>query len=122
VSLINNFKIRFCCNKVGSDEFSNEYYEEKKPSYSGKKRRYVIYHGIAEASKVPAEWHLWLHYTSNNIPVNVNTHKYAWQKIHLPNLTGTKNAYFPFGSKFRDGKRHKVSADYQPWNPNQNIQ
>ena len=37
---------------VGKDEFGNRYFEEKKPSLEGRKRRYVIYSGLAEASRV----------------------------------------------------------------------
>ena len=42
--------------KVGSDDQGNTYYEERKPSLEGRKRRYVIYKGYADASKVPPGW------------------------------------------------------------------
>ena len=73
----------------------------------------MVYQGIPEPSKVPAEWHGWLHYTNNIVPLNINTHKYSWQKIHLPNLTGTKNSYSP-----RKSLEKKTSSQYQAWNPN----
>ena len=38
---------------VGEDEFGNKYYEQKK---SSNPRRWVVYNGIVEASKVPAHW------------------------------------------------------------------
>ena len=38
---------------VGEDEQGNRYYEERRASLEGRKRRYVIYSGLAEASKVP---------------------------------------------------------------------
>ena len=95
---------------VGHDEFGNRYFEEKKPSFD-KRKRFVIYNGADESSKVPAEWHHWLHNTSELPPVNINTHKSPWQKIHLPNLTGTKHAYFPPNSVKKDNKT------YQSWNP-----
>jgi NADH:ubiquinone oxidoreductase subunit len=117
MSLLNNIKIRLIANKIGIDEFGNSYYEEKR-GRGNIKKRFIIYNGVAEASKIPAEWHSWIHYTTNNTPNSINTHKYSWQKIHLPNLTGTKFAYFPFGSLLRGGKRHKIGADYQAWNPN----
>jgi NADH:ubiquinone oxidoreductase subunit len=113
MSFLTKLKIKLQSVKIGTDEFGNEYFENKKNS-----KRFVIYKGIAEPSKIPAHWHGWMHYTTNSAPVNVDTHKHAWQKIHLPNLTGTKNAYAPKGHLNHSGKRDKVSSDYQSWNPN----
>lgn len=84
-----DFLIKFNSKKIGIDEFGNQYFLKKN------NKRMVIYNGVAEASKIPAEWHVWLHYLTNQPPVNINTNKYSWQKIHHPNLTGTKNAYKP---------------------------
>ncbi len=67
---------------------------------------------MAEPSKVPAEWHGWLHYTNSNPPVKINTQKFSWQKIHLPNLTGTKNAYSPKNSLAK-----KTNSSYEAWDP-----
>ena len=53
---------------VGADDTGNKYYEERKASLEGRKRRYVIYNGYAEPSKVPAEWHGWLHHTFDKPP------------------------------------------------------
>ena len=111
MNFLTNFKIRLFCKKVGADEFGNEYFQDKNS------RRLVVYKGIAEPSKIPAEWHGWIHYTTEIAPVNINTHRYSWQKTHLPNLTGTKNAYAPKGHMALGGKREKVSADYQAWTP-----
>ena len=111
MKLINNIKIRLFCKKVGTDEFNNNYFEERIKAPGNKvKRRYVLYHGIDEPSKVPSAWHRWLHYTTNKIPVNSEIHKYPWQKIHLPNLTGTKYAYHP-----KIG--NKKTQTYQSWKP-----
>lgn len=115
MDLVSKIAIKLSSTKVGVDEFGNQYFESKK-AHNGHKKRSVIYKGSAEPSKVPAEWHGWLHYTYNEIPKSVGKH--AWQKIHLPNLTGTKFAYFPQGSKKSSGERTKVSSDYQAWNPN----
>ena len=48
---------------VGEDEQGNRYYEERRPSIEGRKRRYVIYNGLAEASRVSPDWHGWMHHT-----------------------------------------------------------
>jgi NADH:ubiquinone oxidoreductase subunit len=111
MNFLNKLCIKISCRKVGIDEFGNEYFTNKKD------KRFVIYKGIVEASKIPAEWHGWMHHTTNKMPVQTN--RYSWQKIHLPNLTGTKNSYAPKGLLARDGERDKVSSDYQSWNPNQ---
>ncbi len=73
----------------------------------------MVYNGMAEPSKVPAEWFGWLHHSTSVIPLNIDTHKFSWQKIHLPNLTGTKNSYSP-----RKSTKQKTSSQYQAWNPN----
>ncbi|MBM3589792.1 MAG: NADH:ubiquinone oxidoreductase [Alphaproteobacteria bacterium] len=104
---INNLLIKFNSKKVGTDEFGNQYYEKK----SGK--RFVIYNGIAEPTKIPSEWHVWIHYLTNQAPVQINTNKYSWQKIHIPNLTGTKNAYSP-----EKTSSNKTSLHYEPWEAN----
>lgn len=103
---INDFLIRFSSKKIGNDEFGNEYFESKDG-----KRRFVIYKGEAEPSKIPAEWHGWIHHNTDSAPVQINTHKFSWQKIHLPNLTGTKNAYKPKNTSNKDGW-------YESWKAN----
>ena len=51
---------------VGEDEFGNRYYRTRGGKIDptlGFERRWVIYNGLAEASKVPPSWHGWLHHT-----------------------------------------------------------
>ncbi len=90
MSFLNRFFIKFSATKIGDDEFGNEYFQNK----AGK--RFVIYKGRAEPSKIPAKWHGWIHYSCDNPPFN--SHHHSWEKIHMPNLTGTKNAYSPQNS------------------------
>ena len=92
MSALNNFLIKFFAQKIGVDEFGNEYFQNKNG------RRFVVYKGEAEPSKIPATWHGWIHHSTKTAPVEINTHHFSWQKVHLPNLTGTKNAYFPKNS------------------------
>jgi NADH:ubiquinone oxidoreductase subunit len=104
---------------VGQDKFGNKYYEAKKElSVTGKKKRWVIYKGIPEASKVPANWHGWLHYTSDELPDANSAVQFDWIKEHLPNLTGTKNAYRPAGDINSGKEKIKTVGDYQAWKPN----
>lgn len=95
---------------VGKDKFGNSYYEDKKPGKNGKHKRWVMYNGSAEPSKVPPSWHGWLHYTFDQ--------QLECKNDHVPNLTGTDLAYFPPGHENQGGNRDHVSSDYEPWQPN----
>jgi NADH:ubiquinone oxidoreductase subunit len=103
---------------VGQDESGNRYYESRdKVSYDGRKRRWVVYKGYAEASKVSPDWHGWLHYTFDQPPTTTPLVRRRWEKPHLPNLTGTPWAYRPRGSLARGGERASATGDYQAWKP-----
>lgn len=109
---------------VGTDAFGNRYYRDKsqrKLERGGgrfsREKRWVVYNGEAEASRVPPEWHAWLHHTVDEVPQDADRLKYAWQKPHQPNLTGTPDAYRPPGSLFRGGHRAAAAGDYEPWKP-----
>ena len=102
---------------VGQDDQGNKYYEERKPSLEGRKRRYVIYNGYAEPSKVPPDWHGWLHHTFDKPPTEAPLPAKPWEKPHKPNLTGTLGAYRPPGSLSEGGERAKSSGDYEAWKP-----
>jgi NADH:ubiquinone oxidoreductase subunit len=109
-ALFTLFKGKF----VGQDEYGNRYFVERQPRKGMRQRRWVRYRGIEEASKVPPEWHAWLHYASDT-PLDAS--RRAWQKRHKPNVTGTANAYRPAGSEYRGGKRARATGDYEPWQP-----
>ena len=86
---------------VGVDSLGNQYFKERSLRTTRLKRparRWVIYHGTPEASKVPAVWHGWLHGTTDEIP-DTKTPPHTWEKSHLPNLTGTIHAYQPHAQK-----------------------
>ncbi|WP_420405897.1 NADH:ubiquinone oxidoreductase subunit NDUFA12 [Nisaea sp.] len=103
--------------EVGQDQFGNRYFEHKsEPARGQRRKRWVIYKGIDEASKVPAEWHAWLHYTAE-APLAADQ-GFEWQKEHLPNLTGTRYAYRPPGHVLEGGKRAPATGDYEAWTPN----
>ena len=102
---------------VGTDEFGNRYFIDKRTKGKKRERRWVLYKGAPEASKVPAEWHGWLHATTNELPAQ-GAQRRAWQKDHLPNLTGTDLAYRPPGHTLKGGQRAPATGDYEPWTPN----
>lgn len=97
---------------AGADQFGNRYYRIQSSD-----RRWVLYRGLVEASKVPPEWHAWLHRISDEIPVSAPKRR-IWQREHLPNLTGTKRAYRPAGDLDRGGQHAPAAGDYQAWRPN----
>jgi len=103
---------------VGQDEFGNRYYESRDNiSYDGRRRRWVIYDGYAEASKVSPDWYGWLHYTFAEPPTEAPLKTRAWEKPHLPNLTGTPLAWRPPGSLANEARRPAATGDYQAWSP-----
>ena len=115
--LISKLMIRLTAQKVGRDEFGNQYFETRKARRGQRKRRYVLYKGHVEASKVPPDWHGWLHYTEQQPPPETGYAAHDWQQEHLPNLTGTKYAYRPAGHVLEGGRRKKATGDYEAWTP-----
>jgi NADH:ubiquinone oxidoreductase subunit len=105
---------------VGSDEFGNKYYEDRtaKNSYDvGRKRRWVIYKGYADASKIPPDWHGWMHYIYDTPPSEEPLPRKSWELPHLPNMSGTPLARFPTGSLNAEGERQASTGDYEAWKP-----
>ncbi len=113
VKLLSRIYIKLFGKLVGRDQFANEYYETGRDRYFGRKGRFVLYRGIPEASKVPADWFLWLHYMADSIPSAnplIGMHKSHWEKGHMVNLTGTSLAHNS-GAEVSDSE-NKL---YQPW-------
>ncbi|HUN50178.1 MAG TPA: NADH:ubiquinone oxidoreductase subunit NDUFA12 [Candidatus Sulfotelmatobacter sp.] len=96
---------------VGEDAFGNRYFRDKR----GGRRRWVLFRGMTEATKVPPEWHAWLHHTVAAVPTNGAGR--PWEKPHVPNLTGTAMAYKPAGAVDHGGHRAAATGDYEPWRP-----
>ena len=96
--------------KVGEDAQGNRFYRSRDG-----KRRWVIYNGEAEASRVDADWHGWLHHTFNTPPSEQPLPHKAWEKPHQENLTGTMLAYAPPGSI--RAAEPKERRDYEAWQP-----
>lgn len=99
---------------VGTDPAGNRYYTERGAAKGRRTKRWVIFKGDVEASKVPPEWHAWLHYTSDQ-PLAADAA--PWRKAHEPNKTGTSEAYLPPGHDLRGGRRERAAGDYQAWTP-----
>ena len=104
--------------QVGVDSEGNKYYQERRVPTDRRRRRWIVYKGADEASRVPPEWHAWLHYTVDEMPDPKNPTIQPWQEDHQPNLTGTDAAYRPPGHTLEGGRRAAATGDYEPWTPN----
>ena len=96
--------------KVGEDAQGNAYYRNSDDS-----KRWVIFNGEAEASKVSPEWHGWLHRTWDEPPTDLPLRHKPWEKPHQENLTGSALAYAPPGSIRRVEPADR--SDYEAWTP-----
>ena len=97
---------------VGEDHFGNRYYRQ-----ANDQRRWVVYNGEAEASRVPPGWYGWMQRRTDTPPSELAYAAHSWEKPHKPNMTGTPAAYRPRGSVLGQEKRPEVTGDYEPWTP-----
>ena len=98
--------------KVGTDVLGNAYFDGKKGG-----RRWVMYSGSNDVSRVPPEWYAWLTRQIDVVPDEALSPPPAFLKPAVPNLTGTPGAYRPSGALERGGQRQAASGDYQAWTP-----
>jgi NADH:ubiquinone oxidoreductase subunit len=97
--------------KVGEDDQGNVFYRNADDS-----RRWVIFDGEVEGSRISPDWHGWLHQTFKEPPSLKPLARKPWEKPHLENLTGTAMAYYPAGS-IRNGHMPVKRRDYEAWQP-----
>ena len=107
--------------KVGADAQGNTYFRSKHKGAakgtSGPERRWVIYNGANDASRVPPEWHGWLHHQYDGLPESNLPPAKIWEADYTPNPTGTAAAYRPQGALERGGQRARATGDYESWTP-----
>ena len=96
--------------KVGEDGQGNVFYQN-----TDGVRRWVIYNGEAEASRIDPDWHGWLHHTWDTPPSEAALPRKDWEKPHQENLTGTMAAYAPAGSIRKSAPAER--SDYEAWTP-----
>ena len=101
---------------VGIDEYDNKYYCNSGNFQDISTKRWVIFKGEIEATKIPPHWHAWLHKSIEVPPIDYS-HKYDWQKNHQPNLTGTSEAYYPNSPHFSKSKVNSNKKEYETWKP-----
>ena len=107
---------------VGTDAQGNKYYRSKKnagakATSAQPERRWVIYNGANDASRVPPEWFSWLHHQIDEAPDAALPAPRAWEKPAEPNLTGTELAYRPPGALEKGARRAAATGDYEAWTP-----
>ena len=98
--------------RVGEDAEGNVYYRSREGA-----RRWVIYNGPAEASRIPPGWHGWMHHRTDVPPTEDAYRPFEWEAPHVQNLTGTPDAYRPKGSLLTPERRPEVTGDYEAWKP-----
>lgn len=105
--------------RVGEDAFGNVYYRERDAKDWRRERRWVVYAAgrEPEGSLVPPGWAGWLHRRLRYAPTEHPLPTQRWEREHLPNLTGTAEAYVPAGHVSRGGKRARATGDYEAWQP-----
>lgn len=98
--------------RVGEDAEGNVYYRSRKGD-----RRWVVYNGPAEASRIPPGWYGWMHRRTDVPPTEDAYRPFEWEAPHIPNRTGTPDAYRPKGSLLTPERRPEVTGDYEAWKP-----
>ena len=98
--------------KVGSDSLGNAYFETQNGD-----RRWVMYNGANDVSRIPPEWYSWITRQIEDVPEKALPPAPKFLKPAAPNLTGTPYAYRPSGALERGGQRQAASGDYQAWTP-----
>jgi NADH:ubiquinone oxidoreductase subunit len=104
--------------EVGQDLLGNRYFEAKRAS-NGLKRRWVIYAGANDASRIPPDWYGWLHHMVDDVPDRSMPPARPWEAAPTPNLTGTAAAYAPSGAVGSGNRRAAATGDYEAWSPEQ---
>ena len=108
---------------VGEDAYGNRYYREKgsrtgrRASDARRERRWVVFSGEVEPTRVPPGWVGWLHGRIKDAPSDTPLAAPSFEREPLPNLTGTTEAYLPPGAMQRGGVRSEATGDYEAWRP-----
>lgn len=102
---------------VGKDPAGNRYYQAQSRAGYKRETRRVIYRGDPETTRVPPEWHGWLHHQTDEAPLPGKlSFRQNWQKPHSNNMTGTDMAYRPH-EKIGKEKAATCCRGYEAWKP-----
>ena len=100
--------------RVGEDSYGNAYWQGGKDT-AGNPRRWVIYSGSNDASRITPEWFSWLHHQVDAVPDASQSPR--WQQPGIANQTGSALAYRPAGALEKGGRRAAATGDYEAWTP-----
>lgn len=85
---------------VGEDKYGNKYFQND--YYFFGRNRWVEYNDKCnmdyDATMIPAEWHDWMHYSTDHPPTTHPRVNYKWQIDHTESFTGTNKQYVPFST------------------------
>ena len=113
-TLTTALSMRLNARQVGSDGLGNIYYAAKKGG-----RRFVVYNGANDPSRIPPEWYAWLHRMIDDVPDQTLPPPPKFLREAEPNRTGTPLAYRPSGALELGAQRPAASGDYEAWTPDQ---
>ena len=99
--------------EVGTDEAGNTYFRHR----DNPDRRWVIYEGSNDSSRVPPVWNAWLRGTVDEVPEKSMPPRRKFEKDPKANMTGTNAAHRPAGSLMGKGQRAAATGDYEAWQP-----
>jgi NADH:ubiquinone oxidoreductase subunit len=103
-------------DRMGEDSLGNVYWQGGADA-NGTPRRWVIYKGSNDASRVPPEWFSWLHHQIDDVPDRAMPAAKSWELPGEANLTGSRLAYRPPGALDAGGQRVRATGDYEAWTP-----
>ncbi len=99
--------------EAGRDEAGNIYFRHRKDPA----RRWVMYAGANDSSRVPPGWNAWLRGTIDAVPDQALPPRRPFEQPPEANLTGSDQAWRPSGSIRSGGKRAAATGDYSAWTP-----
>jgi NADH:ubiquinone oxidoreductase subunit len=113
MAMFDHLFIRLTSRRIGQDNAGNTYWEaRRRKDFYGRPMRRITYAAAPDASIVPPEWWGWLHHTTD---APLTAPRKAWQKDHLPNRTGTPEAWRQPGGG-ADTSQYPA-GDYEAWTP-----
>ncbi len=100
---------------VFADSYGNRYYVLQKAwlGFKGAEKRWVLFAGEPEATKIPPEHFAWLHHLCDQPLPKGGGSRYGQDKGHHPNLTGTMAATFLPWREIH----HRDNRDNKAWQP-----
>lgn len=99
--------------EAGRDEAGNIYFRHRQDPA----RRWVMYAGANDSSRVPPGWNAWLRGTIDGVPDKALPPQRPFEQPSQANLTGSDGAWRPSGSIRAGGKRAASTGDYSAWTP-----